>query len=120
MDRVAVGGLTVTKNLFGKMPDGTVVDKYTLSNIHHMQVGILSYGGTVQSLVVPDKDGKLADVALGFDNLESYLKDSPYFGAINGRYGNRIGKGEFTLDGKGYQIPTNNGPNSLHGDEGFR
>ena len=115
MDRVAVGGLTVTKSLFGKMRDGMAVDRYTFSNIHHMQVGILSYGGIVQSVVVPDKDAKLAEIALGFDNLESYVKDSPYFGAIIGRYGNRIAKGEFTFDGKGYQIPTNNGPNSLHG-----
>ena len=115
MDRLPVGGLTVIRSLFGQMPDGRQVDKYILSNVHHMEVGILTYGGIVQSLIVPDKDGKLADVALGFDNLDSYLKESPYFGAVIGRYGNRIGKGQFTLDGKQYQIPTNNGPNALHG-----
>ena len=115
MDRVPASGLAVSKSLFGKMPDGTPVDKYTLSNVHHMEVGILTYGGIVQSIMVPDKDGKLADVALGFDDLESYIKDSPYFGAIIGRYGNRIGKGQFTLDGKQFQIPINNGPNALHG-----
>lgn len=115
MDRVAAGGLTISKNLFGEMPDGAPVDKYTLSNVHHMEVGILIYGGIVQSTMVPDKDGKLANVALGFDNLESYIKDSPYFGAIIGRYGNRIGKGQFTLDGKQFEIPINNGRNALHG-----
>ncbi len=88
--------------------------------------GILGGGdfnlwGIVQSLTVPDKNGKLADVALGFDNLDSYLKESPYFGAVIGRYGNRIGKGQFTLDGKQYQIPTNNGPQcAARRDEGFR
>ena len=71
MDRVPAGGLAVSKSLFGKMPDGTPVDKYTLSNVHHMEVGILTYGGIVQSIMVPDKDGKLADVALAFDDLES-------------------------------------------------
>jgi aldose 1-epimerase len=97
------------------MPDGTPVDKYTLTNIHRVKVGILTYGGIVQSILVPDKNGKLGDVALGFDKLEDYIKDSPYFGAIIGRYGNRIAEGQFTLDGKQYQIPTNDGPNALHG-----
>jgi aldose 1-epimerase len=110
-----VAGLRVSREVFGKMPDGTPVDKYTLTNVHKMQVGILTYGGIVQSIVVPDKSGKLQDVALGFDNLDQYIKESPYFGAIIGRYGNRIAKGQFTLDGKQYQIPTNNGPNALHG-----
>jgi aldose 1-epimerase len=110
------GGLWVRKEAFGKMADGTRVEKYTLSNVHGMEVSIITYGGAVQSIKVPDKDGKLGDVALGFDNLEDYLKaNNPYFGALIGRYGNRIAKGQFVLDGKTYQIPANNGPNALHG-----
>ena len=109
-------GLRVSKEAFGKMPDGTPVDKYTLSNVHGMEVGIITYGGAVQSIKVPNKDGKLGDVALGFDDLADYLKDTnPFFGALIGRYGNRIAKGQFTLEGTQYQIPTNNGPNTLHG-----
>jgi aldose 1-epimerase len=109
-------GLAVSKEPFGKMPDGTAVEKYTLSNVHGVEVSIITYGATVQSIKVPDKAGKLEDVALGFDNLADYLKDdNPYFGALIGRYGNRIAKGQFTVDGKQYQIPTNNGPNALHG-----
>ena len=73
------------------------------------------YGGIVVSLTVPDKDGKLDDVVLGFDTVAGYEKDSPYFGALIGRYGNRIAKGKFSLDGKAYQLPINNPPNSLHG-----
>ncbi|MGA8657595.1 MAG: aldose epimerase family protein [Chthoniobacterales bacterium] len=108
-------GLGVSKEPFGKMSDGTPVDKYTLTNTHGMTVTILTYGGIVQTIEVPDKNGKLANVSLGFDKLEDYIKDSPYFGAIIGRYGHRIAKGQFTVDGKQYQIPTNNGPNALHG-----
>jgi aldose 1-epimerase len=111
----AVAGLAVSSEAFGKMPNGTPVDKYSLTNIHRVQVSILTYGGIVQSILVPDKNGKLQDVALGFDNLDQHIKESPYFGAIIGRYVNRIAKGQFTLDGKQYQIPTNNGPNALHG-----
>ncbi len=110
-----VAGLRMTKELFGKMPDGTPVDKYVLTNVHKVRVGILTYGGIIQSIVVPDKNGKLQDVALGFDNLDQYIEESPYFGAIIGRYGNRIAKGQFKLDGKQYQVPTNDGPNALHG-----
>ena len=108
-------GLTLEKAPFGTMPKSVPVDKYKLTNVHHMEVSILTYGGIVQSIVVPDRYGKLRDVALGFDHLEDYLTDSPYFGAIIGRFGNRIAKGQFTLGGKRYQIPTNDGPNALHG-----
>jgi aldose 1-epimerase len=111
----AVAGLAVSSEAFGKMPNGTPVDKYSLTNIHRVQVSILTYGGIVHSILVRDKNGKLQDVALGFDNLDQHIKESPYFGAIIGRYVNRIAKGQFTLDGKQYQIPTNNGPNALHG-----
>jgi aldose 1-epimerase len=113
-------GLTSEKTLFGTMPDGSKVDKYALANANQMEVSVLSYGGIVQSIVVPDKRGRLTDVALGFDRLEDYLQSSPYFGAIIGRFGNRIAKGQFTLNGKPYQIPVNDGPNALHGGpEGF-
>jgi aldose 1-epimerase len=108
-------GLTLTKTPFGTMPTSAPVDKYTLTNVHRMEVSILTYGGIIHSIIVPDRHGKLADVALGFDYLEDYINDSPYFGAIIGRYGNRIAKGQFTLGGKTYQIPINDGPNALHG-----
>ncbi len=102
------------------MPDGSKVDKFTFRNAHQMEVSILSYGGIVQSIVIPDKSGNLTDVALGFDTLDDYLKPNPFFGAIIGRYGNRVAKGQFTLNGKKYQIPTNDGSNALHGGpEGF-
>lgn len=91
------------------------VTKYTLVNKAGHYVSISTLGGTVTNLVVPDKDGKLADVVLGFDTLDGYLKDSPYFGCITGRVCNRIANGKFTLDGKEYTLPTNNGKHSLHG-----
>jgi aldose 1-epimerase len=112
--------LTSEETLFGVLPDGSKVGKYTFANADRMLVSILNYGGILQSIVVPDRNGKLADVALGFDNLEAYIKPNPYFGAIIGRYGNRVAGGRFTLNGRQYQIPTNDGPNSLHGGpEGF-
>jgi aldose 1-epimerase len=105
---------------FGKTSDGTEVQLFTLSNAHGLKVGITNYGGTVTSLLVPDKAGKLGDVVLGFDNVSGYqspefLKSGPYFGALIGRYGNRIAKGKFTLDGKEYTLAKNNGENTLHG-----
>ena len=106
---------TITESPFGKMPDGTSVELYTLRNSHGMEATIMSYGGIVTSLKVPDKNGKFGDVVLGYDNLEDYLKSTPYFGALIGRYGNRIAKGKFTLDGTEYILATNNWPNALHG-----
>src|SRR5208337_3330244 len=106
---------TISQAPFGKTPDGTPVEIYTLRNSKGMEARIMTYGGIVQSLKVPDKNGKFDDVVLGFDNLDGYLKASPYFGALIGRYGNRIGGGKFTLEGKTYTLATNNGPNSLHG-----
>jgi aldose 1-epimerase len=105
----------VHKARFGKMPDGTPVEIYTLRNSRGMEARILTYGGIVQSLQLPDKNGKFADVVLGFDKLQSYLTNSPYFGALIGRYGNRIANGQFTLDGQTYTLATNNGSNHLHG-----
>ncbi len=111
---------TIEKKPFGRMPDGTEVDLYTLTNRHQMAVGILTYGGSVQQIHVPDRDGKLANVALGFDQLDDYVNKARHFGAIVGRYGNRIGGASFTLDGETFRLAANNGPNSLHGGrEGF-
>ncbi|HCD51661.1 MAG TPA: galactose-1-epimerase [Balneolaceae bacterium] len=100
---------------FGKMPDGTPVQLYTLENASGMQVSITNYGGTVTSIVVPDKEGIMENVVLGFDNLDDYLAGTPYFGAIIGRYGNRIGKATFSLDGETYELNANDGDNHLHG-----
>ena len=99
----------------GTMPDGTPVEAYTLANGHGVSVRILTYGGTVQAIDLPDRDGKVANVVLGFARLEDYLARSPYFGSITGRYANRIAKGAFTLDGMACRLATNDGPNALHG-----
>lgn len=99
---------------FGSV-DGRPVNLFTLTNNAGAKVGIIEYGGIVVSLEVPDRDGNLGDVVLGFDTLEDYVADTPYFGAITGRYANRIAKGRFEIDGEAYELPVNNGPNSLHG-----
>lgn len=105
----------VEKRMFGKTKVGDSVDLYTLTNANGLETTITNFGGIVVSLRVPDRAGKMADVVLGFDALDGYLGDNPYFGAIVGRYGNRIAKGRFTLGGKEYRLATNNGPNHLHG-----
>jgi aldose 1-epimerase len=107
-------GIT-SKVPFGKTADGTPVELYTLRNSSGMEATIMTYGGTVTSLKVPDKDGKFGDVVLGYDNLDAYMTNSQYLGAIIGRYANRIAKGRFTLDGQTNILATNNPPNSLHG-----
>ena len=106
---------TITQKPFGTAPNGQAVTLYTLTNPSGVQISIMNYGGIVQSLLLPDKSGKLGDVVLGYNSLDKYVANSPYFGAIVGRYANRIAKGQFTLDGKSYQLAVNNGPNSLHG-----
>jgi aldose 1-epimerase len=106
---------TITKASFGSLADGTPVDIYTLTNSRGMEVKILTYGGILQSIKVPDRRGRFANVTLGFDNLADYVAKSPYFGCITGRYANRIALGQFQLNGQTYQLPINNPPNSLHG-----
>ena len=91
------------------------IKKYTLKNAQGMQVDFINYGGIITSIKVPDKEGNFSDVVLGFDNLEDYTKEHPYFGALIGRYGNRIAKGKFKLDDETYTLAVNNGPNHLHG-----
>ncbi len=108
----------IDKQPFGTGPNGAAVDIYTLRNDEGAEARIMNYGGVVVSLKMPDKNGHFDDVVLGYDNLESYLKNSPYFGALIGRYGNRIGGAKFTLDGATYTLATNDGPNMLHG--GFK
>jgi aldose 1-epimerase len=105
----------VNKQAYGNMPDGTAVELYTLTNAKGMQAGIITYGGTVVSLTAPDRNGKYADVVLGADDLAGYQRGSAFFGALIGRYGNRIGHAQFTLDGKAYKLPGNDNGNTLHG-----
>jgi aldose 1-epimerase len=105
---------TISKEPFGSV-DGQAVDRYTLKNCHRMEVKILTYGGILQTISVPDRKRKVSNVTLGFDNLADYVAKSPYFGCITGRYANRIAKGRFTLDGTTYQLAINNPPNHLHG-----
>ncbi|MHC4474501.1 MAG: aldose epimerase family protein [Planctomycetota bacterium] len=107
--------MDIQRQTFGKMSDGTEVELYTLTNANGVRARIMTYGAIVVSLEVPDRDGKLGDIVLGFDSLEEYLKDHPYFGCIVGRYGNRIGNATFTLDGVNYQLAANNNGNHLHG-----
>ena len=112
--------MNIVKSDFGKLEDGTSVSLFTLTNENGVEVKITNFGGIITSVKVPDKDGNIEDVALGFDTLEGYLSDAykksgPYFGAIIGRFGNRIGNAKFTLDGQEYQLAPNNNPNHLHG-----
>lgn len=110
----------INKTLFGKLPDGREVHEYTLRNKNLAEIKVINYGGIITSIKVQDKHGKLDDIVLGFDNLQDYLKNEPYFGAIIGRYGNRIANGRFSLEGKEYVLAQNNGHNSLHGgNKGF-
>jgi aldose 1-epimerase len=110
-------GLTVTKTTTKSTYQGKAIEQVTLKNKNGVELTAISYGGIITSLKVPDRAGKLADVVLGFDKPDSYWADPPppFFGAIIGRYGNRIAKGKFALNGKTYTLATNNGPNHLHG-----
>jgi aldose 1-epimerase len=108
------GGATVTKTSFGQV-DGEPVDLYNLTNANGMSVAIMTYGGIVQEINVPDQNGQFANVALGFNTVQEYVDGSPYFGCITGRYANRIARGTFMLEGKRYFLALNNGSNALHG-----
>jgi len=111
---------TINRALFGTTPDGSQVEAFTLTNANGIELKAISYGAIIVSLRVPDRTGRMDDIVLGYDSLQGYLRVSPYFGAIVGRYGNRIGSGRFTLDGRTYRLATNNGPNHLHGgNRGF-
>jgi aldose 1-epimerase len=105
----------VMREPFGTTSTGEAVSVYTLKNAQGIEVRVINYGGIILSLKVPDRNGRLGDIVLGYDSLADYVRSSPYFGAIIGRYGNRIARGRFTLDGKTYTLATNNGPNHLHG-----
>jgi aldose 1-epimerase len=111
----AASASSIEKEPFGKTPDGQAVELYTLRNDKGAEARIMTYGGIVVSLKMPDKSGQIGDVVLGYDNLAAYVSNSPYFGALIGRYGNRIAGGKFSLDGITCTLPTNNGPNTLHG-----
>jgi aldose 1-epimerase len=106
---------SIVKEAFGTMPDGNAVDLYVLTNSNGVQSSITTFGGIVTMLTSPDRNGELGDIVLGFDQLEGYLAEHAYFGAIIGRYGNRIGGGTFTLDDQQYILATNNNENHLHG-----
>ncbi|MEY2114005.1 aldose epimerase family protein [Rhodanobacter sp. FW106-PBR-R2A-1-13] len=108
-------GTTARREAFGAMPDGKPVEAVVLTNAHGLSARVIAYGASLQSLSVPDREGHFANIVLGYASLADYLDKPQYFGATVGRYANRIAKGHFVLDGKTYQVPVNNGPNSLHG-----
>jgi len=114
-DSATGGEATVTQEPFGATPQGEAVTLFTLTNAQGMEVRAMTYGGIILSLKVPDRHGEMGDVVLGYDDLEGYLEETPYFGAIIGRYGNRIGGARFELDGTTYELAANDGVNHLHG-----
>ena len=107
--------ITISKSDYGKTPDGISVEQYILKNKKGMKIAIITYGGIITSWTAPDKNGMYQDIVLGYNSLDEYIKSTPYFGAIIGRYGNRIANGKFTLEGIEYTLAQNNGPNNLHG-----
>ncbi|MGH3319843.1 MAG: aldose epimerase family protein [Streptosporangiaceae bacterium] len=114
------GGLTIHKEFFEKTPGGKRVDRYTFGNANGVTVQMLTYGARLQTVRTPDRRGDTADIIMGFDSLDGYINDAEYFGATIGRYANRIGDAKFTIDGKTYHIPANDGDNALHGGpDGF-
>ena len=112
--------MAITKQAFGVMPSGETVYKYTLTNHHGVSADFITLGGTWVTMNVPDKKGKMADVILGYDNLEGYLSNNPHFGAIIGRNANRIGGAVITIDGKDYKLEANNGPYFFFKEPGRR
>src|SRR4029450_12822260 len=109
------GAPTVYRSSFGRAADGTAVDLFTLTNAHGIEIRAMSDGAILVSIRTPDRSGRVDDIALGFDSLDPYLTLSRYFGAVVGRYGNRIARGQFTIDGRTFRLATNNGENHLHG-----
>jgi aldose 1-epimerase len=107
--------MTVTQAAFGTMPDGTAIDLFTLTNAHGIEVRLITYGAAIASLKTPDRDGRFEDIVTGFDTLGGYVERSRFFGAVVGRYANRIASARFTLDGRTYALAANNGDNHLHG-----
>lgn len=107
--------VTVTRSAFGQLSDGRAVDLYTLKNAQGLEIHVMTYGAIITVVRTPDRAGHIDDIALGFDSLAGYFGQDPYFGALVGRYANRIARGQFTLDGTTYHLAQNNGPNSLHG-----
>lgn len=107
--------MDIKKEIYGTAPDGKQVDLYTLTNANGLRTSIMTFGGVITELHVPDRNGKFADVELGCATFEQYLTDSPHFGSLIGRFGNRIGKAKFTLNGVKYKLAANNGRNHLHG-----
>jgi aldose 1-epimerase len=117
---IAKDSSSVTVSHYGELADGTPMSLYTLTNRNGMTMKVINYGGIITSLTMPDKNGNYGDIVLGYDSVENYVASSPFFGALIGRYGNRIAKGKFSLDGKTYTLATNNGENHLHGgNKGF-
>ncbi|WP_226992254.1 aldose epimerase family protein [Aliiglaciecola lipolytica] len=111
---------TVNLQLYGTLEDKTPVYMAKITNSHGLEVDVISYGGIITRMLTPDKTGVMGNIVHGFDNLDDYVKSNPYFGAIIGRYGNRIAKGKFTLNGTEYHLATNDGENHLHGGmQGF-
>ena len=111
---------SISKEKFGTLSTGEEIELYRLTNANGMMVEIITYGGIITTCSVPDRKGRIENVVLGFDNLRDYEKEHPFFGALVGRYGNRIAQGKFSIDGREYSLPLNNGDNHLHGgNEGF-
>ena len=120
MKQMNNAAFSVQSKVFGKLPDGREVTLVTLKNSRGVELDVTNYGGIITRLLTPDAKGQPGDIVLGYDNLQQYLDNNPYFGAIIGRFGNRIAKGQFELDGKKYQLATNDGDNHLHGGvQGF-
>lgn len=107
--------MKLSQKAFGSMADGKQVTLYTLRNKNGMEMSVMNYGGIIVSLKVPDRQGNIGEVTLGYDSLQQYIDNNPFFGALIGRYGNRIANGGFNLDGQRYTLPTNDGTNQLHG-----
>ena len=112
---IIIAVMSVAQSAFGAMPDGTKVELFTLTNAHRLEVRIITYGAVIVSIKTPDRRGRFDDIVTGFDTLDGYLKMSRFFGAVVGRYGNRIANARFTLDGTAYELAANNGRNHLHG-----